>query len=459
MKEIVNEQELRYGAEQGNALSMLQWGNHLMAQGKHDQAVIWWAKAAQAGRGGAAYNLARHYSGLDTGVGNGPEMLKWLQRLANDFNDGWGMLHLGVIMCGGVHQVWKRHIHIDEFGLARNVEEGLRLIINGVKQTEATSNDLTLYDYDAAAEVVRAYSGPLGIEVLKLALAYKTKARGLIPPGYNAMAEAASAIISQMEDEISTTPPKRVVHAQATRTVDPNHPPIRIMPANTPMSNYRGRRPAPRHVPPTNDITRRDPRSGFGLALQALFCVAFVAIMGGLMTTDFINFESDTLTDTVRMRAILYGILGVAGIMLSMFSLAFRWGAMGSGKGIAILVAMGALYSSMINTFSEQFTVALTREMWEVILSAVGTAVMTAFAAGLIMVITVRIYDHERLTQFGKAALFLLIGAILGGGMFMFLWRVENLLLEIIFTPFRSVPFVWIASLPGMLLLRWAEEA
>ncbi|MCL2363988.1 MAG: hypothetical protein FWC71_04920 [Defluviitaleaceae bacterium] len=458
MKEIVNEQELIYGAQNGNALSMLQLGNHLMTQGKENDAVAWWIKAAEAGRGGAAYNLARHYSGLDSGYGNGPEMLKWLQKLAMDFNDGWGMLHLGVIMCGGTHQVWKRTISPDDFGIARNVEEGLRLIINGVKQTEVTSNDLTLYDYDAAAEVVRAYSGPLGIEVLKLALAYKTKARGLIPPGYNAMAEAAAAAISQMEEEISTTPPKRVVNAQS-RTIDPSQPHMRILPANTPMSNYRGRRPAPRHIPPTNDITRRDPRSGFGLILQLLFCIAFVAVMSGLMWTDFITFDQETLADTIRMRVILYGILGVGGILLSMFSLAFRWGAMGSGKGIAILVAMGGLYSAMINTISEQLTVALTREMWEILLSAVGTAVMTSFALGLIMFVTVRIYDHERLTQFGKAALFLLIGGILGTAMYFFLTRVENLLLEIIFTPFRSVPFVWIASLPGMLLLRWAEEA
>ncbi|MCL2202982.1 MAG: hypothetical protein FWB88_03470 [Defluviitaleaceae bacterium] len=455
--EIVNEKELSAAAEQGDTIAMLQWGNFLMKEKRTEEALQWWEKAADGGRAGGAYNLARYYSGLESGKGNALQMTQWLNRLAYAHNDGWGMLHLGVIMCGGTHQLWRRTIAPDEFTVQRNIEEGLRLIIQGVKRAESTTKDLTLYDYDAAAEVVRAYSGPLGIEVLKLALAFKTKARGLIPPGYTAMSEAASNVIDQLQTEIDnkpqTTLPARIEIIPRTKADVPPRAPTRVMAAPMP-------RTVPRHVPPPNDTRRRDPRAGFGLGLQVMIAFAFMVVMACIFIMGFVDFDRAAFADMARLRGVLYGILLVAAIVIGSMSVVYRWGALDSGKGLLALVILGALYSATVNVISEQANEVLNRAFWEVAVSAVGISLSNAVIVGLLMWVTVKIYDHPRITKAGKGLLYVLMCGILGVGMFMLLWRVvpDYVLAEVLVSPFRSVPFVWIALLPGALIMRWAED-
>ncbi|MCL2499612.1 MAG: hypothetical protein FWE90_04655 [Defluviitaleaceae bacterium] len=460
-RDAVNERELRADAEQGDALAMLQWGNYLMSQKKTDEAVTWWEKAAEAGRAGGAYNLARYYSGLDTGKGDALKLQEWLNRLAYAHNDGWGMIQLGIILCGGTHQIWKKTIPHDAFTVQRNIEEGLRLITQGVKRAEATTKDLTLYDYDAAAEVVRAYSGPLGIEVLKLALAYKTKARGLIPPGYTAMSDAASNVISQLQREIAHQPatvlPTRVEVIPRTASGEPPRAPTRVMAAPMPAPRART---VPRHVPPPNDIKRRDPRAGFGLGLQIVLAIVFMIVMGCILTMGFFDFERETFEDAVRLRVTLYGILAVAAIVIGAVSIAYRWGALGSGKGISTLVALGGVYAATVNVFDELVGEVLSRAVWELAFSAVGVAVTTSVIAGILMWIVTKIYDNAMITRMGKLTLYVLMAALFGGGMLYLLWHVvpESIFAEVLISPFRSAPFVWLALLPGTLLMRWAED-
>ncbi|MCL2603298.1 MAG: hypothetical protein FWD90_02335 [Defluviitaleaceae bacterium] len=461
MKESVNEHELMAAAEQGDAVAMLQWGNFLMSQKKTDEAVTWWEKAAEAGRAGGAYNLARHYSGLDTGKGDAIRMQEWLNRLAYAHNDGWGMIQLGIIMCGGTHQIWKKTIPSDAFTVQRNIEEGLRLIIQGVKRAEATTKDLTLYDYDAAAEVVRAYSGPLGIEVLKLALAFKTKARGLIPPGYTAMSEAASNVISDLQKEIAhqpaTTLPARIEVVPRTASGEPHRSPTRVMAAPMPAPRVRS---VPRHVPPPNDIKRRDPRAGFGFGLQVVLAIVFMVVMGCVLALGIFDFETESFEDTARLRGMLYGILAIAAIVIGAVSIVYRWGALGSGKGIAVLVVLGGVYAAAVNVFDEMAGEVLSRAFWELAFSAVGVAVITCVIAGLLMWTVTKIYDAPTVTRPGKFILYVLMAAITCGGMFYLLWRVvpESIFFEVVISPFRSAPFVWAALLPGSLLMRWAED-
>ncbi|MCL2189387.1 MAG: hypothetical protein FWC16_13650 [Defluviitaleaceae bacterium] len=458
VNEPINEKELQTAAEQGDTVSMLQWGNFLMTQNKPEEAVNWWEKAAEGGRAGGAYNLARHYSGIDNGIGNAAKMAEWLNRLAYAHNDGWGMLQLGVIMCGGTHPLWKKNIILEDFAIQRNIEEGLRLIISGVKRAESTTKDLTLYDYDAAAEVVRAYSGPLGIEVLKLALAYKTKARGLIPPGYKAMSEAAGNVISQLQSEIEhqpqTTLPARIDVTPRTSSGEPPRAPTRVVAA--PMRS----RPIQRHVPPPNDIKRRDPRAGFGLALQAAIAGVFMVVTAILLAAGIFNFDRETFASEIQLRGILYGILALVALIIGAVSVEYRWGALESGRGLLVLVVLGGLYGGAINVIHEQANQILTRAPWEVLFSALGVTLLTTVSVSLLMWIFVKIFDNTRITRVGKACLYVLIAGVLGGGMFYLLWRVipDNVLIEVLASPFRSVPFVWIAILPGALLLRWAED-
>ena len=255
-----NLQELQISAEHGDTIAMVQFGNALMKQKRTEEAIKWWEKAAEGGRAGGAYNLARYYSGLETGVGDGEKMLDYMKSLAYAHNDGWGMLHLGIIFCGATHPLWKKNIEPEQFESQRNVNEGLRLITQGIKRAESTSKDLTLYDYDAGAEVLRAYSGPLGVEVLKLALAYKTKARGLIPPGYTAMTEAANNIISQLQDEINSRPtstlPARIPIEATARTLTNSHPGTHgTQDSNAPTGPAR----APTRVVPAPKVRPRSP--------------------------------------------------------------------------------------------------------------------------------------------------------------------------------------------------------
>jgi hypothetical protein len=457
--ETVNEKELKAAAEQGDTIAMLQWGNFLMSLGNVGEAVTWWEKSAEGGRAGGAYNLARHYSGLDSGKGDAMKMQEWLNRLAYAHNDGWGMLQLGIIMCGGIHRIWKKTIPAETFTVQRNVEEGLRLIIQGVKRAEATTKDLTLYDYDAAAEVVRAYSGPLGIEVLKIALAYKTKARGLIPPGYVAMSDAASSVIEQLQSEINHQPtitlPARVEVIPRTASGTPPRAPTRIVAAPMPRT-----RTVTRHVPPPNDIKRRDPRAGFGFGLQAIFTAVFMIVMACVFVWGVIDFGYESFEDAVRLHVLLYGILAVAALVTGAVSIIYRWGALGSGKGITVLVVLGGFYSATVNAVNEYTNEILNRPFWEIAFSVVGIAVTTMVITGLLMWLVTKIYDYPSITRAGKTILYVLLMALIGGGMFYLLWQVvpESIFLDILVSPFKFAPFVWIALLPGTLLMRWAED-
>ena len=456
--EPINEKELQLAAEQGDTVSMLQWGNYLMQEKNDEEALTWWERAADGGRSGGAYNLARHYSGIDNDKPDALKMAEWLNRLAYAFDDGWGMLQLGVIMCGGSHQLWKKNIAPEAFNVQRNIEEGLRLIIHGVKRAESTTKDLTLYDYDAAAEVVRAYSGPLGIEVLKLALAYKTKARGLIPPGYKAMSEAAGTVISQLQTEIAlqpqTTLPARIDVTARTLSGAPPRAPTRVVAA--PMRT----RPVTRHVPPPNDIRRRDPRAGFGLALQIAIACVFFVIMGTLLFIGVFNFERETFNEMVRLRILLYSLLTIASVCIAAMSVEYRWGALESGKGLLVLVALGGAYSGMVNIAGESANQVLRREPWEVLLSGLGVTLLSTLSLALLMWVFVKIFDYPAMPRVVKVIVYVLIAAALGSGMFYLLRNVmdDHLLVEVLASPFRSVPFIWTALLPGALLLRWAED-
>jgi hypothetical protein len=71
-----------------------------------------------------------------------------------------------------------------------------------------------------------------------------------------------------------------------------------------------------------------------------------------------------------------------------------------------------------------------------------------------------KIYDSPVITRAGKFILYVLLASVLGGGMFYLLWRVvpESIFAEVLISPFKSAPFIWIALLPGALLMRWAED-
>jgi hypothetical protein len=185
----------------------------------------------------------------------------------------------------------------------------------------------------------------------------------------------------------------------------------------------------------------------------------FLAVMGVVLWMGMIPLERDDLHDIVRMRVMLYGLAAGAALVISVVSMIYRWGAMGSGKGIFVLVVLSGLYSAMVNAFYDQITDIPNRQIWQAIITALGTAVMTGVAVGLLVWMTVRIYDHGRLTKFGKFVLYVFIAAVTGGGWFYILAYVDNILVDILMSPFRSVPFVWAAVLPGILILRWAEEA
>jgi hypothetical protein len=149
-----------------------------------------------------------------------------------------------------------------------------------------------------------------------------------------------------------------------------------------------------------------------------------------------------------------------AAFVIGTVSIVYRWGALDSGKGIFILIAFGAAYGAIINTYNDYVNDILERALWEIALSAVGVTLLTAAITSLLMWITVKIFDHPQITKIGKAFFYIFMAGALGGSMFFLIWQVipSHLFIEVIASPFKSIPYIWIALLPGMLVMRWAED-
>lgn len=117
-----NEKELLAKAESGDDEAMFDVAQSYFQQGDINEALIWWEKSANAGNKNATVNLVILYV-QNPSTADKDKFLKWLRKLAYDFNDGWALIVLGSIYCGVRHRIIDT-FESDAFVALKNPDEG-----------------------------------------------------------------------------------------------------------------------------------------------------------------------------------------------------------------------------------------------------------------------------------------------------------------------------------------------
>jgi hypothetical protein len=119
--------------------------------------------------------------------------LKYLEKLALEYNDGWGMVVLGTLYCGEIHPIADR---FSGESFPTQIKKGLELIEDGEK---LAADELQAGDYNAMANALMSSAGGAvpGIRIITMAIEYREKQMKSLSP------ERAN-LIPQIESIINT---------------------------------------------------------------------------------------------------------------------------------------------------------------------------------------------------------------------------------------------------------------
>jgi len=118
---------------------MLEKGIECHKRGLIGDTIEWWETAANAGVGGAVWNLAYIvYGNPAVGKADAEKFMYWLGELAYKYNNLPSMVTLGAILCGSAENQYITNIY-PELASEYNPQKGFQLIEDAVKRAEDTS--------------------------------------------------------------------------------------------------------------------------------------------------------------------------------------------------------------------------------------------------------------------------------------------------------------------------------
>ena len=190
------------------SVELFKQGNNHYLQKDYAYAELFWKKAYALGHRSAGACLAMIiYGNKDSQMPSYEKFMRQLIYMTNNGN-GWVMMLLGIINCGGTHQ-WTDTFPPEQFEAFNDPTMGFQAIENGVLLAEQTDAQpkLTYHDYFYVAEVYRKYENwQKSVDYLQKALDIMTE----IEKQDNGKV---------IEDLINTR--KNILHGKITGTVAP----------------------------------------------------------------------------------------------------------------------------------------------------------------------------------------------------------------------------------------------
>ena len=145
-------------AESGDRDAMFKLGSSYLRLGDFVNAEKTWLSAYERGHRSAGACLAMIiYGRSDSPFADASKFIQQLMDMANKQN-GWALMHLGIIRCGGEHQRSGTY-RPEQFESVKDPSSGFQLIGKGIElgELEGAQPELDFRDFYHVAEVYRKY--------------------------------------------------------------------------------------------------------------------------------------------------------------------------------------------------------------------------------------------------------------------------------------------------------------